>query len=102
MTGYRVAIIPGDGVGTEVAAEAVRVLEAAAKRFGFDLETENFLKILFVADQTIDVFYQVFCDFLRALAGPQFTSKVEVIGNDRSGGVRGLEKLLTSRRRVVR
>jgi len=42
MTGYRVAVIPGDGVGTEVAAEAVRVLEAAAKRFGFDLATENF------------------------------------------------------------
>src|SRR3989304_3449873 len=42
MTGSRVAVIPGEGVGTEVAAEAVRVLEAAAKRFGFDLETENF------------------------------------------------------------
>ena len=42
MTGYRVAIIPGDGVGTEVAAEAVRVLTAAASRFGFDLETETF------------------------------------------------------------
>jgi len=42
MTGHRVAVIPGDGVGTEVAAEAVRVLEAAASRFGFDLETETF------------------------------------------------------------
>src|SRR3990170_1002087 len=42
MTGYRVAVIPGDGVGTEVAAEAVRVLTAAASRFGFDLETESF------------------------------------------------------------
>ncbi len=42
MSGYRVAVIPGDGVGNEVAAEAVRVLEAAAGRFGFDLETESF------------------------------------------------------------
>ena len=42
MSGYRVAVIPGDGVGTEVAAEAVRVLEAAAGRFGFDLETSSF------------------------------------------------------------
>jgi tartrate dehydrogenase/decarboxylase/D-malate dehydrogenase len=42
MTGYRVAVIPGDGVGTEVAAEAVRVLDAAAARFGFGLETETF------------------------------------------------------------
>ncbi len=42
MSGYRVAVIPGDGVGAEVAAEAVRVLEAAAGRFGFDLETASF------------------------------------------------------------
>jgi tartrate dehydrogenase/decarboxylase/D-malate dehydrogenase len=42
MTDYRIAVIPGDGVGTEVAAEAVRALEAAASRFGFGLETESF------------------------------------------------------------
>jgi len=42
MSGYRVAVIPGDGVGTEVAAEAIRTLGAAAARFGFDLETESF------------------------------------------------------------
>ncbi len=42
MSGYHVAVIPGDGVGTEVATEAVRVLEAAADRFGFDLETTSF------------------------------------------------------------
>jgi len=42
MSGYRVAVIPGDGVGNEVAAEALRILEAASSRFGFDLETESF------------------------------------------------------------
>ena len=42
MTAYRVAVIPGDGVGIEVAAEAIRTLGAAAARFGFDLETESF------------------------------------------------------------
>jgi tartrate dehydrogenase/decarboxylase/D-malate dehydrogenase len=42
MSRYRVAVIPGDGVGNEVSAEAVRVLDAAASRFGFDLETESF------------------------------------------------------------
>ena len=35
---YRVAIIPGDGIGKEVVPEGVRVLEAAAKRHGFALE----------------------------------------------------------------
>ena len=42
MKGYRIAVIPGDGVGTEVAAEAVRVLEVAGSRFGFDLTTDSF------------------------------------------------------------
>ena len=42
MNSYRVAVIPGDGVGAEVAGEAVRVLEAAASRFEFDAETTSF------------------------------------------------------------
>ena len=35
---YRIAVIPGDGIGKEVVPEGVRVLEAAAKRHGFALE----------------------------------------------------------------
>jgi tartrate dehydrogenase/decarboxylase/D-malate dehydrogenase len=31
---YRVAVIPGDGIGTEVVPEGLRVLEAAGARFG--------------------------------------------------------------------
>ena len=34
---YRIAVIPGDGIGKEVVPEGVRVLEAAAKRHGFSL-----------------------------------------------------------------
>ena len=34
---YRVAVIPGDGIGKEVVPEGMRVLEAAAGRFGFEL-----------------------------------------------------------------
>ncbi len=37
---YRIAVLPGDGVGPEVTREAVRVLERAAERFGFAVETE--------------------------------------------------------------
>ena len=37
MTSYRIATIPGDGVGIEVTAEAVRAVDAAASRFGFDV-----------------------------------------------------------------
>ncbi|MEO6026728.1 MAG: 3-isopropylmalate dehydrogenase [Candidatus Binatia bacterium] len=39
---YKIAIIPGDGTGPEVTAEAVKVLDAAAKRAGFTYETTNF------------------------------------------------------------
>jgi len=35
---YRIAVIPGDGIGKEVAPEGVRVLEAAARRFDIALE----------------------------------------------------------------
>jgi 3-isopropylmalate dehydrogenase len=34
MGEYRLAILPGDGIGPEVTAEAVRVLHAVARRFG--------------------------------------------------------------------
>ena len=38
MTKYKIAVIPGDGTGPEVIREGVKVLEAAAKSFGFDLD----------------------------------------------------------------
>jgi tartrate dehydrogenase/decarboxylase/D-malate dehydrogenase len=37
---YRIAVIPGDGIGKEVMPEGVRVLEAAAKRFGFEIRQQ--------------------------------------------------------------
>ena len=39
---YRLAVIPGDGIGKEVMPEGVRVIEAAAKRFGFELRQDWF------------------------------------------------------------
>jgi tartrate dehydrogenase/decarboxylase / D-malate dehydrogenase len=35
---YRIAAIPGDGIGKEVLPEGLRVLNAAAERFGFELD----------------------------------------------------------------
>jgi len=37
MAVHRIAVIEGDGIGKEVVPEGVRVLEAAARRFGLDL-----------------------------------------------------------------
>jgi len=39
---YRIAVIPGDGIGKEVMPEGVRVLNAAAKKYGIDLKCEWF------------------------------------------------------------
>jgi len=39
---YRVAVVPGDGVGPEVSGEAQRVLQAAAQHHGFTVSTEWF------------------------------------------------------------
>src|ERR1700758_5839944 len=38
MAKHKIALIPGDGIGKEVVPEGVRVLEAAARRFNFQLE----------------------------------------------------------------
>lgn len=37
---YKIAVLPGDGIGPEVMKEAVRVLDAVTDRFGFSIEKE--------------------------------------------------------------
>ncbi|HWE75228.1 MAG TPA: isocitrate/isopropylmalate family dehydrogenase, partial [Stellaceae bacterium] len=39
---YRIAVIPGDGIGKETVPEGVRVLDAAAKKYGFELRNDDF------------------------------------------------------------
>ncbi|MCL9849467.1 isocitrate/isopropylmalate family dehydrogenase [Ralstonia solanacearum] len=42
MSSYRIAVIPGDGIGKEAVPEGPRVLDAAARRFGFALRCGHF------------------------------------------------------------
>jgi tartrate dehydrogenase/decarboxylase / D-malate dehydrogenase len=42
MKKYRIASIPGDGIGKEVLPEGIRVLEAAGKRFGIAFQWDEF------------------------------------------------------------
>ena len=42
MSEYRLAVIPGDGVGKEVVAAALMALEAAAEAHGFAVTTEHY------------------------------------------------------------
>ncbi len=42
MSKYRIAVIAGDGIGKEVMPEGVRVLDAAARKFGLTLQLDHF------------------------------------------------------------
>jgi len=39
---YKIAVLPGDGTGPEVIREGVKVLEAAAAKFGFKLDLKHY------------------------------------------------------------
>ena len=41
MTNYRIAVIPGDGIGKEVVPEGIRVLEAAGAKYGLAFEFDE-------------------------------------------------------------
>ncbi|MFN9727126.1 tartrate dehydrogenase [Acidovorax sp.] len=42
MAKHRIAVIAGDGIGKEVMPEGLRVMDAAARRFGIDLQFDHF------------------------------------------------------------
>jgi 3-isopropylmalate dehydrogenase len=42
MKKYNIGVLPGDGTGPEVTVETVKVLKAAAKKYNFEVELENF------------------------------------------------------------
>lgn len=43
MKNYKIAAVHGDGIGHEIVPAGLSVLEAVAKKYGFQLETETFL-----------------------------------------------------------
>ena len=42
MSKYRIAVIPGDGIGNEVVPQGIGVLEAAGRRFGIEFQFDEF------------------------------------------------------------
>ncbi len=42
MPKYKIATIPGDGIGKEVVPEGIRVLEAAGRKFGIEFQWDHF------------------------------------------------------------
>ena len=39
---YKIAVLPGDGTGPEVVAEGLKVMRAAAQKFGFSFDETTF------------------------------------------------------------
>ncbi len=39
---HRIAVLPGDGIGKETVPESLKVLDAAARKYGFDLELTHY------------------------------------------------------------
>ena len=42
MDTYKIAVIPGDGIGSEIVPVGTKVLDAVAKKFGFELQYQQF------------------------------------------------------------
>jgi len=42
MRKYKIAVIPGDGIGKEVVPDGIRVLEAAGTKFGIQFQWDEF------------------------------------------------------------
>ena len=62
MKKYKIAYIPGDGIGRETGPEGVRVLEAAARKFGIEFKFDEFDWSSIDEEDTKEPDYCFFCD----------------------------------------
>ena len=79
---FDIAVLPGDGIGPEVTAQAMRILEAAAETFGLDIALSQHLiggaaieaagKPL--PDETLEACQNASAVFLGAVGGPQWSN----------------------------
>lgn len=80
MTKKRIAVLPGDGIGTEVTSVAVEVLKRACEAHDVEIETESFLfgGCSFdeygepVTDETLEACLNSDAVLLGAVGGPQY------------------------------
>ncbi|AEH59956.1 D-malate dehydrogenase (decarboxylating) [Methanosalsum zhilinae DSM 4017] len=42
MTNYKIPVIPGDGIGPDIVAEGMKVIDAAGEKYGFDVDWINY------------------------------------------------------------
>ena len=95
-----VLILPGDGIGEEVTREAVKVLEAVAKKFGHQLSlTEGLLGGIAIhktgtplPQETIDLALQADATLMGAVGLPEFDAAPPARRPEK--GLLGLRKIL--------
>ncbi|MGI6557996.1 MAG: 3-isopropylmalate dehydrogenase [Limnochordia bacterium] len=85
---FKIALLPGDGIGPEIVAEAVKVLQAVGQRYGHQMEFEEGLIGGAALDQrgeglpqeTLDLCRQSDAILMGAVGGPKWD---ELPGNKR-------------------
>ena len=79
MAKYNIGLLPGDGTGPEVLDEGVKVVRAAAEKFGFSFDTtlfdfggERYMKTgEILPDSAIDEFRKFDALYLGAIGHPE-------------------------------
>lgn len=54
MTDFKIAVLPGDGIGPEITEAALAVCRAAAKKFTFGIHTESALAAASAVDKGLE------------------------------------------------
>ena len=98
MREHNIVVLKGDGIGPEIVDEAVKVLDAAGKKYGFKMNYDYELMGGCAIDETgeplpqktVDACKKADCVFLGAVGGPKWDG---VPGNKRPEagllGIRG-------------
>ena len=76
--GYKIAVIPGDGIGPEIVKEARKVLDAAGRKYGFELDYTDLL----MGGASIDVHGEPLTDETIAAAKASDAVLMGSIGGD--------------------
>jgi 3-isopropylmalate dehydrogenase len=85
---YNIAVLPGDGTGPEVVREGLKVLDAAASRFGFNLNYQQYdfggdryLRTgEILPDQALEEFKKFHSIYLGAIGHPEVKPGVLEVG----------------------
>lgn len=99
---YKIAVLPGDGIGVEIVKEGVKVLDVVGKKLGIDLEYKKALiggaAIDAVGkpfpDETLKLVLESDATFLGAVGGPKWENIQPASNRPEAGSLFPLRKAL--------